>query len=70
MPASVTLVGSVAEAAVSKTEGLAGTVEGAWYVVGEPLAVVEGETLPHPDVHVAALCVTAQFTCEGVAGSF
>src|SRR6516164_909390 len=53
--AAAELVGSVAETAVSVTVRLAGSAAGALYVVGLPLAVLVGLTVPQAGEHGAPL---------------
>ena len=54
--------GSVTEAAVRLTAGLAGTKAGAVYVVTAPFAVGDGDTLPQPAVHGVPSCDRVQMT--------
>ena len=56
------LVLSVTEVAVMATVGLAGTVGGAAYTVGVPLAVLVGVTVPHPGEQGVVPCISAQVT--------
>jgi hypothetical protein len=55
---------SATEVAVSVTVAGDGTAAGALYVVGEPLKVLVGETLPHVEVHGegGVPCVRVQVT--------
>ena len=63
------LVLSVAEVAVRVTAALAGTVEGGVYVVPVPLAVMAGDSIPHPVVHTVPFCRSVQLACGGDVGS-
>lgn len=60
--ADANLVVSDTEVAVSVTAGFAGTVGGAVYVVNTPLAVLVGETVPHPGEHATPDWVRLQAT--------
>jgi len=51
---------SVAAIALRVTVPLAGTVAGAVYVVGAPLAVAAGLTVPHVGEQAVPLCVRVQ----------
>jgi hypothetical protein len=63
------LVVSVADVAVSVTVGLASAAAGPVYVVGLPLAVLEGATLPQLGEQAVPACESAQVT-PALAGSF
>jgi len=54
------LVPSVTEVPVMVTVGLAGTIAGAAYTVGVPLAVLVGVTVPHADEQEVVPCVNVQ----------
>src|SRR5260370_18763533 len=62
MVTAAILVLSVTDAAVTVTVGLAGTVGGAAYTVGVPLAVLVGVTVPHPGEQGVVPCISAQVT--------
>ncbi len=53
---------SVTDVAVMVTLGFAGTVAGAEYIVGVPLAVLVGATVPHAGEHGVVPCVRVQLT--------
>ena len=65
----VDFVLSDTEVTVIVTTGFAGSAAGAVYVVGAPLAVVEGVIVPHPGEHEPAPCVSVHVT-PLLAGSF
>jgi hypothetical protein len=54
--------GSVTDVAMTSTGGVAGSEAGAVYVVGAPLAVVNGETFPHSAAHAGPSCQSVQVT--------
>jgi hypothetical protein len=70
MAAPAVFAASVTDAAFTLTCGLAGTLDGGMYVVGVPVAVVVGATVPQPEVHAVEPWTMVQLACEGVAGSF
>jgi hypothetical protein len=61
------LVVSATALALSITAALAGTVAGAVYVVGTPLAALVGLIVPHPGEQLVPFCVSVQVTPAFVA---
>ena len=62
MLAVTELAGSVTEAAVRTTVGLAGSEAGGLYVVEPPLAVLAGLTVPHAGEQIAPFWDNAHVT--------
>ena len=60
MVALADLVPSVTDVAVRVIVGLVGTVPGAAYTVGVPLAVLAGVIVPHAGEHAVPFCVSVQ----------